>query len=62
MRRLVDFNGNVAAITDGLPGQYGDRDMTYDALDRLTSVDAGAAQGGDAAFAYDPLDNIRVLD
>ena len=57
-----DFNGNVAAITDGLPGQYGDRDMTYDALDRLTSVDAAAAQGGDATFAYDPLDNIRVLD
>ena len=62
MRRLVDFNGNVAAITDGLPGQYGDRDMIYDALDRLTSVGAGAAQGGDATFAYDPLDNIRVLD
>jgi len=57
-----DFNGNVAAITDGLPGAPGDRAMTYDALDRLVGVEAGSAQGGNGVFAYDPLDNLRVLD
>lgn len=57
-----DFNGNVAAITDGLSGQPGNRTMTYDALDRLVGVAAGSAQGGAGAFAYDPLDNIRQLD
>ena len=57
-----DANGNVAAISDGLPGQPGNRDMTYDALDRLVGVLAGTAQGGNGTFAYDPLDNLRVLD
>jgi RHS repeat-associated protein len=57
-----DANGNVAAISDGLPGQPGNRDMAYDELDRLVSVIAGAAQGGNGSFAYDPLDNLRVLD
>ena len=35
-----DPNGNVAAITDGATGrnQRGNRDMTYDGLDRLTAV------------------------
>ena len=33
-----DQNGNVLAISDGLSGARGDRDMTYDNLDRLTSV------------------------
>ncbi|GAP67178.1 hypothetical protein MBSD_n2494 [Mizugakiibacter sediminis] len=55
-----DANGNVAAITDGLPGNIGNRDMTYDGLDRLT-VTASPMFGGDnqAVYAYDPLDNIR---
>lgn len=57
-----DANGNVAAITDGIAGGPGDRDITYDALDRLAGVVAGSAQGGNAIFAYDPLDNLRVLD
>lgn len=51
-----DANGNVAAISDGLPGAPGNREMTYDGLDRLTSV---AAPGfGNASYAYDVLDNI----
>lgn len=57
-----DFNGNVAGITDGLPGQPGNRDMSYDALDRLVGVVAGPDQGGNGVFAYDPLANIRQLD
>lgn len=57
-----DQNGNVAGITDALSGQAGNRDMTYDDLDRLVGVTAGAAQGGNAVFAYDVLDNIRQLD
>ena len=57
-----DFNGNVAAISDGLAGAPGDRDMTYDALDRLVGAAAGAAQGGNAVYSYDPLDNLRVAD
>ncbi|HEY9144125.1 MAG TPA: RHS repeat-associated core domain-containing protein [Arenimonas sp.] len=57
-----DNNGNVAGITDGLPLQPGNRDMSYDALDRLVGVTAGSAQGGNGIFAYDPLDNIRQLD
>jgi RHS repeat-associated protein len=36
--------------------------MTYDDLDRLVGVTAGSAQGGNAVFAYDVLDNIRQLD
>lgn len=57
-----DANGNVLGISDALPGQPGNRDMTYDALDRLTGVTAGSAQGGNAVFAYDVLDNITRLD
>lgn len=55
-----DANGNVAAITDGLAGNVGNRDMTYDGLDRLTGT-ASPMFGGDnqAVYAYDPLDNIR---
>jgi len=56
-----DKNGNVLAISDGLTGQPGNRDMSYDALDRLLSVTAGSAQGGNGTFAYDALDNIRRL-
>ena len=57
-----DANGNVAGISDGLPGQPGNRDMSYDDLDRLVGVTAGSQQGGNAVFAYDVLDNIRQLD
>lgn len=57
-----DANGNVAAISDGLPDGPGNRDMSYDALDRLIGLVAGPAQGGNGTFAYDPLDNLRALD
>lgn len=57
-----DFNGNVAAITDALPLNLGNRTMSYDALDRLLGVTAGAAQGGNGLFAYDPLDNLRIAN
>ena len=54
-----DFNGNVAAISDGLAGQVGNRTMTYDGLDRLTQV-ISPMFGGDnkAVFGYDAIDNL----
>jgi RHS repeat-associated protein len=54
-----DFNGNVAAITDGVVGGGGNRTMTYDGLDRLTSTDAPNLAWINATTMYDPLDNIR---
>ncbi len=51
-----DANGNVAAISDGLPAAPGNRDMRYDGLDRLTAVTA--AGFGNASYAYNVLDNI----
>ncbi len=59
-----DQHGNVLAITDGAAGrnQRGNRDMTYDALDRLTQVVSGNGAGtpmfGTATYAYDVLDNL----
>lgn len=52
-----DGAGNVAAISDGLPGSPGNRDMSYDGLDRLRNVAAPAF--GNAAYEYDALDNLR---
>jgi len=51
-----DANGNVAAISDGLPGAPGNRDMQYDGLDRLLAVTAPSF--GNASYSYDVLDNI----
>lgn len=51
-----DANGNVAAISDGLPGAPGNRDMQYDGLDRLLAVTAPSF--GNASYRYDVLDNI----
>ena len=51
-----DANGNVAAISDGLPGAQGNRDMQYDGLDRLRVVTAPSF--GNASYNYDVLDNI----
>ncbi|TFZ46691.1 RHS repeat protein [Stenotrophomonas maltophilia] len=51
-----DANGNVAAISDGLPAAPGNRDMRYDGLDRLTAVTASSF--GNASYAYNVLDNI----
>ena len=54
-----DFNGNVAAISDGLPGAPGNRTMTYDSVDRLTGVTAPMFGGdGKAVFTYDAVDNL----
>ena len=54
-----DTNGNVSAISDGLPGGRGDRDMTYDGLDRLTS--ANSPMFGMANYGYDVLDNLKTV-
>jgi RHS repeat-associated protein len=58
---LYDANGNVAAISDALAGNRGDRDMTYDGLDRLTRAESrmfGTTTAGAAAYSYDDLDNL----
>ncbi len=52
-----DAGGNVMAISDGLPGAPGNRDMTYDGLDRLRTVTAPGF--GNALYEYDALDNLR---
>jgi YD repeat-containing protein len=53
-----DQNGNVAAISDGLIGARGNRDMTYDGLDRLKTVVSPMFGAGGASYAYDSLDNL----
>ncbi|MGH8037379.1 MAG: hypothetical protein ACREPD_06520 [Stenotrophomonas sp.] len=52
-----DGNGNVVAISDGTPGSRGNRDLTYDGLDRL--VAAQSPMFGSASYGYDVLDNLR---
>ena len=54
-----DQNGNVAAISDGLPGNRGDRTMSYDALDRLTGT--VSPMFGTATYTYDVLDSLRTV-
>jgi len=54
-----DQHGNVAAISDGRTGNRGDRDMTYDALDRLTQ--AVSPMFGTANYAYTVLDNLQTV-
>ena len=56
-----DGDANVAAITDGTSGNIGNRDMTYDGLDRLTETDSpmfGSGSADKALYSYDPLDNL----
>ena len=55
-----DANGNVLAISDGLPGARGNRDMTYDDLGRLET--ASSAMFGNASYSYDVLDNLRTVN
>ncbi len=58
-----DGNGNVLAISDGLTGNRGNRDMSYDGLDRLTS--AASPMFATAQYRYDVLDNllsVKVAD
>src|SRR5690606_41691228 len=54
-----DANTNVVASQDLMLDQRRDRRMSYDAQDRLIAVNASDAIGGDEAFVYDALDNIR---
>lgn len=56
-----DGDDDVAAITDNTPGNVGNRDMTYDALDRLTEADSpmfGSGGNDKALYQYDVLDNL----
>jgi RHS repeat-associated protein len=53
-----DANGNVASIADQQEGVF-NRSMGYDDLDRLTSTSAPGVWGS-AAYAYDPVDNLRA--
>ncbi|WP_449421942.1 RHS repeat domain-containing protein [Rhodanobacter lindaniclasticus] len=55
-----DANGNVAAISDGRAGYAGDRDMSYDTLDRLTQTVA-PGMFGTATYTYDVLDNLTQV-
>lgn len=54
-----DQHGNVAAISDGRTGNRGDRDMAYDALDRLTQ--AVSPMFGTANYTYTVLDNLQTV-
>lgn len=57
-----DANGNVAAISDGLAGNRGDRTMAYDSLDRLVSTVSPMYGATGASYSYDVLDNLtRVV-
>jgi hypothetical protein len=58
-----DQVGNVLYIVDGVTGARDDRDMTYDALNRLTLVTgAGGAASpmfGTASYTYYAVDNLK---
>ena len=56
-----DVNGNVSAINDLVQGTGFDRQMQYDANDRLAAA-YSPAFGGDGwyRFGYDALDNLRT--
>lgn len=54
-----DQHGNVLAISDGRTGGRGNRDMAYDALDRLKQ--AVSPMFGTAKYGYDELDNLRTV-
>lgn len=56
-----DENGNVAAISDALAGNRGDRDMTYDGLDRLKTALSAMYGTGGANYTYDVLDNLTQV-
>lgn len=54
-----DANGNVLGIVDNESAHLQTRTLTYDARDRLVSA---SGVWGTAAYAYDPLDNLRLAD
>jgi RHS repeat-associated protein len=53
-----DANGNVAAISDAVTGNRGNRDMTYDGLDRLETAVSPMYGSTGASYGYDVLDNL----
>ena len=53
-----DPNANVAAISDALPGNRGNRTMSYDGLNRLTGVVSPMFGTTGAHYTYDVLDNL----
>lgn len=53
-----DYNGNVAAISDGRTQNRGNRTMLYDGLDRLRMV--LSPMFTQANYSYDALDNMTV--
>jgi hypothetical protein len=55
-----DANGNVLAISDARAGNRGNRDMTYDGLNRLKTA-TSPMFNGTAAYGYDVLDNLRTV-
>lgn len=55
-----DANGNVMAISDALPNSRGNRDMTYDGLDRLKTT--ASPMFGSAGYTYDVLDNLKTVN
>lgn len=55
-----DPNGNVVAISDGLPGSRSNRDMVYDGLDRL--IGANSLLFGSGRYGYDVLDNLTRVE
>ncbi|MDR7099169.1 YD repeat-containing protein [Lysobacter niabensis] len=54
-----DSNGNVAAISDALSGNRGNRSMTYDGLDRLKTTTS--PMFSPASYTYDVLDNLMTV-
>ena len=61
LQTSFDTNGNVTAINDLVRGSGHNRQMQYDAQDRLTAA-YSPAFGGDGwyRFGYDALDNLRT--
>lgn len=53
-----DANGNITQISD-LTGGPRTKSFGYDALNRLTSAQAGSLWGSES-YSYDPLNNIRA--
>lgn len=60
-RYSFDANGNVTDITDAAQNGLTSRGMGYDGLDRLVAA-VSPQQWGNASFAYDALDNLRIAD
>ena len=54
-----DRNGNVLGISDARSGARGNRDMTYDGLDRLKSTTS--PMFSPASYTYDVLDNLQTV-